>query len=152
MVLLQRLTLPWFFAAKALIAPVALGVLGAVAGEDGKLVLVRQSYTRGWVLPGGGVSRGEAPEVALLRELKEEIGLTRAGDVEFFALYTRKSGWATNVVALYCVHDVKFAFKKSLEIRDLCLADPACPPEDTAPGTKKRLAELAGKAPPNPYW
>jgi len=152
MALLQRVTLPWFIAAKALASPVALGVLGAVADNEGKLALVRQSYTRGWVLPGGGVGRGEAPEVALLRELKEEIGLTRAGDVEFFALYTRKSGWATNVVALYRVMGAQFAFKKSIEIRDLCMVDPAKPPEDTAPGTKKRLAELAGKAPPHPYW
>jgi 8-oxo-dGTP pyrophosphatase MutT (NUDIX family) len=152
MALLQRFTLPWFIAAKALIAPVAFGVLGAVADAQGKLVLVRQSYTRGWVLPGGGVGRGEAPEVALLRELKEEIGLTRAGDVEFFALYTRKSGWATNVVALYRVRDARFVFKKNLEIRDLCMVDPKCPPQDTAPGTKRRLAELTGKASPNHYW
>jgi 8-oxo-dGTP pyrophosphatase MutT (NUDIX family) len=152
MPLLQRFTLPWFIAAKALLSPVAFGVLGAVADEQGKLVLVRQSYTRGWVLPGGGVGRGEAPEVALLRELREEIGLTRAGAVEFFALYTRRSGWATNVVALYRVRDVQFAFKKSLEIRELCMANPKCPPQDTAPGMKRRLAELAGKAPPNPYW
>ena len=152
MALLQRFTLPWFIAAKALISPVAFGVLGAVMDTEGKLVLVRQSYTRSWVLPGGGVGRGEAPEVALLRELKEEIGLTRAGDVEFFALYTRRSGWATNVVALYRVRDAQFTFKKNLEIRELCMTDPCKPPEDTAPGMKRRLAELAGKASPNPYW
>jgi 8-oxo-dGTP pyrophosphatase MutT (NUDIX family) len=40
-----------------------------------KLLLVRTSYRRGWQLPGGGIRRGEEPEVAAKRELLEEIGL-----------------------------------------------------------------------------
>src|SRR5882672_5272255 len=39
------------------------------------LLLVRSSYRVGWQLPGGGVRRGEMPEVAARRELAEEIGL-----------------------------------------------------------------------------
>ncbi len=39
------------------------------------LLLVRQSYRRGWSLPGGGVHAGEAPEAAARRELREELGL-----------------------------------------------------------------------------
>lgn len=39
------------------------------------LLLVRSSYRSGWHLSGGGVRRGEMPEAAARRELKEEIGL-----------------------------------------------------------------------------
>lgn len=40
------------------------------------LLLVRTSYLVGWHFPGGGIRRGETPEVAARRELAEEIGLT----------------------------------------------------------------------------
>ena len=40
------------------------------------LLLVKTSYLVGWHLPGGGVRRGETPEMAARRELAEEIGLT----------------------------------------------------------------------------
>ena len=43
--------------------------------QDGKLLLIRQSYTRKLTLPGGLVRRGEAPRAAALRELGEEVGL-----------------------------------------------------------------------------
>jgi len=46
------------------------------------VVLVGQSYAAGWHLPGGGVQRGEPPTKAVLRELKEELGLTWASEPE----------------------------------------------------------------------
>lgn len=48
--------------------------------EDGKILLVKQRVTgsRGWSLPGGKQERGETVEEAVIRELKEETGLTVA--------------------------------------------------------------------------
>ena len=44
--------------------------------RDGCVLLIRQSYGSGlWLLPGGGIARGEAPMAAALRELTEETGL-----------------------------------------------------------------------------
>ncbi len=40
------------------------------------LLVLRASYRRGWTLPGGGIRRGEAPEAAARRELREELGIT----------------------------------------------------------------------------
>lgn len=42
---------------------------------DGRLLLVRLSYGAGnWAFPSGGVRRGETPEDAARRELREETG------------------------------------------------------------------------------
>lgn len=42
---------------------------------DGSVFLGRRVGGRGWQFPQGGMRVGEAPETALLRELREEIGL-----------------------------------------------------------------------------
>lgn len=42
---------------------------------DGRVFLGRRPGNKGWQFPQGGMLRGEQPEGALLRELKEEIGL-----------------------------------------------------------------------------
>lgn len=136
--------------AKAILSPTAFGVAGALFDGDGRVLLVRHRYRPGWHLPGGGVDRGEPPHDAVLRELAEEVGLT-GGTAEFFALYTRRLGWATNVVALYRVAG-PVAFRPSLEIAEIRFADPDALPPGTGPATLRRLAELAGRAVPSPYW
>ena len=42
----------------------------------GRIILVKLSYARGWHLPGGGRKPGESAEENVLRELREEIGMT----------------------------------------------------------------------------
>lgn len=52
--------------------------------DDRQVFLGGRSGGRGWQFPQGGVQRNEAPEQALYRELKEEIGLEQT-DVELVA-------------------------------------------------------------------
>ena len=59
-----------------------LGVRALVERSDGKVLLVRHTYTKGLYLPGGGVEKGEIASVSLLRELKEEGGVELAAEVE----------------------------------------------------------------------
>jgi 8-oxo-dGTP pyrophosphatase MutT (NUDIX family) len=106
----------------------------------------------GLCFPGGGINQGEAPADAVLRELNEELGMTRAGSVELFGLYTRKVGWTTNVIALYRVPGAEIAFRPGLEISEIVYADPRNPPADTSPATRRRLAEFTGAATISRYW
>lgn len=146
-----RLRLGLVLALKALRTPVAFGATAIVEDAENRVLLVRHSYMEGWHLPGGGVDAGEPPAVAVIRELQEEVGLIRAAPPEFFGLYTRKVGWATNVVALYRVRDAVLAFKPNLEIREIVYADPNAPPPGTTAGTRRRLQEVLGAA-RSPYW
>jgi 8-oxo-dGTP pyrophosphatase MutT (NUDIX family) len=136
---------------QAILSPVAFGALALVEQGD-KVVLVRHPYATGWHLPGGGVKRGEPPREAVLRELREELGLTRASEPEFVGIFTRKVWPVTNVIALYRVREARFDFKRNLEVREIVLADPASPPPGTRAGVRRRLLELAGLASKGPYW
>lgn len=150
--LFSRIGMSALLTARALWSPVVLGVSAIAQDKGGHVLLVRHTYKPGWALPGGGVDRGEPPLEAVLRELREEVGLLRSVPPEFFALYTRKSVWATNVVAVYRLRDVEIAFKRSLEIREARFFNPRHLPDDTLPGTVRRIAEaLAGKT-PDFYW
>jgi 8-oxo-dGTP pyrophosphatase MutT (NUDIX family) len=149
---LRRLLLSLGLGTKALMSPVAFGVNALVDDEDGKVILVRHRYMQGLHLPGGGVNRGEPPAEAILRELREEIGLKESERPEFVSLYTRQFGLITNVVALYRVRGAKFDFRPNIEIREIAHVDPRHPPEDVRPGTLRRLRELTGELPIGPYW
>jgi 8-oxo-dGTP pyrophosphatase MutT (NUDIX family) len=149
--LFGRMLFPLFTMLRAILSPVAFGVL-AVVEQGGKIVLVRQTYATGWHLPGGGVHRGEPPAQAVLRELREEIGLTQADPPELIGLYTRRVWLATNLNAVYRVPGAVFAFKPNFEISEIMLADPAALPNGVTRGVRRRLAELAGTIPKGNHW
>jgi 8-oxo-dGTP pyrophosphatase MutT (NUDIX family) len=149
---LSRAGLSLYLGLKAWIAPVAFGVTAIVDDEAGRVLLVRHSYQPGWHLPGGGVEPAEPPAEAVLRELKEEVGLLESAVPELIGIYTRRIGWVTNVIALYRVKDARIAFEPNAEIREILWADPHALPDGTVRGARRRLAEFTGKTAPQPYW
>lgn len=55
------------------------GVVGIIAAEDGRVLLLKRARDPGrglWGLPGGFVDPGEAADEALIREVREEVALT----------------------------------------------------------------------------
>lgn len=56
--------------------PRTLGVRAVVIDQHERVALVRHTYSDRWYLPGGGVKKGESFDAALLREIREEVGLT----------------------------------------------------------------------------
>lgn len=59
--------------------PVLLVVAVALIDRDGRVLLAERPAGKQmaglWEFPGGKVNAGEAPEAALIRELKEELGV-----------------------------------------------------------------------------
>ncbi len=47
-----------------------------LSNDDGELLLAGRIGSKGWQFPQGGMLQGESPEVAMYRELHEEVGLT----------------------------------------------------------------------------
>ena len=149
---LSRAGLSAYVGLKAWISPVAFGVLAIVDDETGRVLLVRHSYQPGWHLPGGGVGAAEPPAEAILRELREEVGLIESAAPELIGIFTRRLGWVTNVIALYRVPRARIAFKPNTEIREILWADPRALPDGTTRGARHRLAEFTDGTPPAPYW
>jgi 8-oxo-dGTP diphosphatase len=59
-----------------------LVVAGLIVGDDGRILIAQrradQALGGHWEFPGGKVEPGEAPVAALVRELREELGVTAA--------------------------------------------------------------------------
>jgi 8-oxo-dGTP pyrophosphatase MutT (NUDIX family) len=70
--------------------PKTVGVHGIPITPEGKVVLVTLSYARGWRLPGGGKKAAEDSRAAMLRELKEEIGLTSYESADLVSGFTHR--------------------------------------------------------------
>ena len=134
-----------------LVNPWDVGV-AAIVEQAGRVALVRHSYKSGWLFPGGGVGRGEPPAEAIMRELKEEIGLAQSAPPQLLGVYARRRGWLTNLILLYRVREAVFVFKPNWEIREIRLADPLNPPPGTGPAICRRFKELIGEAPPSDRW
>lgn len=72
-----------------------------VRNAHGDVLMIRHTYyyPNEWMLPGGGVGRGEAPCETASREVREETGCRMTGAVLFGEVVERHGGWI-NVVHL----------------------------------------------------
>ena len=80
----------------------SLGAVGIVFNERGELLLVEHVFHpyHPWGLPGGWVERGEAPQDAVRRELREELEL----DVEVGPVVSAELGFSRHLdLAYLCV-------------------------------------------------
>lgn len=124
--------------------PPGAGVHAVPVTGEGKVVLVRLTYAPGWRVPGGGLKRGEAAEPAMLRELREEIGLLSHGAIRRLEDEPAPPGEPVHRSAFFVVGDVVYRPRRSLEVEEVREFDPDRLPEDTTRWTRRLIERAAG--------
>ena len=121
-----------------------LGTRGVVSDAQGRMLVVRQRYTHGWIFPGGGVDRGETPIAALKREMIEEAGVRLTGDIVMHGLFSNHANFPGDYVAVYIAGGFEEgAWRPSVEITQRAFVDPLEIAQDCSAGMARRLEELA---------
>ncbi len=83
-----------------------------------KLLLGRRANT-GWMdgslcPPGGHIELGETPVLAMIREIKEELGVTvKPEDLEFACVVARNTPAGETVAYEFIIRDKDYAFKNA---------------------------------------
>ena len=129
------------------------GVKVMLFNPAGELLLIRNGYGDSdlFLLPGGGVSRGESPAAAAAREVREELGLN-IRDVE--PVWTFESGaeGKRDTIHLFkaivdgppTVDDVEVIEARFFPLDAL--------PDRVSPATLRRIAEMKGERPIDGRW
>ena len=128
----------WWFVTR----PVSVGVLGLVVDEEGRILLVEQTYRSGWYLPGGGVRRKEPLDDALARELREEVGVEPTAPPRLLGVYWNFAESKSDYVAVFVVEHWDRKPAGSIEIARDAFFAPDELPEDISPAARRRIAEL----------
>lgn len=120
--------------------PETLGAHAVALTPQGSIVLVKLRYAHGWRLPGGGRHSDEDAEAAVLRELREEIGMTEHGVVEPVCEVEHRPDFKRDTASLFIVSDVAYRPRWSLEVEAVTEAAPDCLPDDLSDRTREWLA------------
>lgn len=129
-----------------------LVVAGLIIGDDRRVLITQrradQALPLQWEFPGGKVELGESPVAALVRELREEIGVTvevgRIWDVLFHAYP------AFDLVMLVYACRIVDGVPSAVEVADLAWVEP---PDlsrwDILPADRPLVERLVVEGPPN---
>jgi 8-oxo-dGTP pyrophosphatase MutT (NUDIX family) len=130
-----------------------LGVRGMVVDAEGRVLLVRHTYVKGWHMPGGGVERGETAETAMARELVEEAGVRLTAPPLLVSIHSAEAKFRGDHILVYRIEAWAPCPPTSRgEIAEIGWFAPGALPDGTTDGTRGRIAEAFGAAPRQPLW
>ena len=146
----DRVFQSWFRFSRSL----TLGVRGLVVDAEGRVLLVRHTYTPGWHFPGGGVEKGETAVLSMQRELMEEAGIVaETGAMQLLSVHANHSFFPNDHVLVYRIDAwTQGEATARGEIAEMRFVDPLMPPEGVSPGTRRRLDEIFAGADTSELW
>jgi 8-oxo-dGTP pyrophosphatase MutT (NUDIX family) len=101
----------WFFT-----RPLTFGVDAIAITPEGKVILARLTYAKGWHLPGGGCKKREPALEAVRRELKEEVGMLAHGEIALVGTFSQRKDFKHDNISVFLVRGVRYKPKWSLEV------------------------------------
>ncbi len=150
---MKRIPLKFFHLFSRLRRGKTLGARVCAIDEQGRILLVRHSYVKGWKFPGGGVDKGETLKQAAIRELREEAAVETTGPMKFHGMFSNEESFPGDHVALFIAREFKVAtFKPNMEILEATFFAPDQLPQDTTLATRARLAEILDHAEISDHW
>ncbi len=130
--------------------PRTIGVRALLLDGTERIALVRHTYTERWYLPGGGVKRGEGTAAAILRELREEIGVERPVIERVLGVYYSRNEGKDDHVVIFVMRMAPGETMRAADPREIEEAawfrlDRL--PKGTSPATRRRVADYrAGRS------
>ncbi|MCA3559860.1 MAG: NUDIX domain-containing protein [Aestuariivirga sp.] len=121
--------------------------------QAGEVLLVRHGYAPGWLLPGGGVERGEALAQSAVREVREEAGIVAEEEPVLHGIFLNDAQFKGDHVACYVLRRFRAeGFTPNGEIAEARFFPLTALPDGTTPGTRRRLCEVLEGAPVPAIW
>ncbi len=122
------------------VRPVVMGVRVMLI-RNGEVLLVRQTYSPGWFMPGGGLKRGETLEAAARRETSEEVG-AELHNISLVGAYSNFKEWKSDHNILFLSTDFTLSGQQDRrEIAEMRFFPLDALPEGLWPGHRQRLEE-----------
>jgi 8-oxo-dGTP pyrophosphatase MutT (NUDIX family) len=128
---------------------------GRLRDEHGRVLLCQLTYKREWDLPGGVVEVGEAPAAGLVREIREELGVTvEVGELLTVNWLPAWRGWDDACVFLFDLGEVESTYIDTMKLQPTEIVgvewcdDDAVREHATAAATELLAAVDAGDLPP----
>jgi 8-oxo-dGTP pyrophosphatase MutT (NUDIX family) len=130
-----------------------LGARVAALNEHGQVLLVHQTYATSWILPGGGVERGETVEQAATRELFEEANVVATAPMQFHGFFSNDASLRGDHLAVFVSRQFDARpFTPTREIKAAQFFDPGKLPDGMDEGSRRRIHEIVNNVPISPLW
>jgi ADP-ribose pyrophosphatase YjhB (NUDIX family) len=130
-----------------------LGTRTVVIDAERRVLLVRHTYAPGWLLPGGGVERGETIYRSAKRELLEEAAIEALEEPVLHGFHLNDASFpGDHVASLVLRRFARGVPRATLEIAEAKFFPAVALPEGTTGGTRRRIAEIFEGAAVSALW